>query len=169
MKKFIIITAALLIVLCSGLSVFASEEIVQEEFLFKHFKEFNSNKALITEYSSETSIHKSSINYNMLYYWDSSISYFGNGLFIVSGYTESFDNVDSITTTVYLQRYNTSTKTWTNLYSFSNTQNNTYYSSASKSYTVEKGQSYRVYAVHTVKKGATTETEFSYSQSILAF
>ncbi len=169
MKKQHIIITVLLMVLTSSINAFASAESTPKEYLYENFHEADFRTAIITEYASKISINQSSVNYSMLYNWDSSISYFGNGRFSLSGYTEAFFNVDSISTIVYLQRYNTLTKTWTNINSFSNIQNNTYYSSASNSYTVEKGQSYRVYAIHTVKKGATTETEFSYSQSILAF
>lgn len=167
MKKISVILIVLLLILGSSPSVFATVD--KNEYALVEEVEVSEFSELKTSDTSDINIIQTLTGYNFLYDLGYTISYYANGLFYLGGYTETNNTVDSIITQVYLQRYNTSSKTWSTAYSFSNTQNNSLRVSAYNTYSADTGHYYRVYVSHTARKGTSTETSISYSEAIYAY
>lgn len=71
------------------------------------------------------------------------------------------EDVDSISTKAYLQRYDEDRGVWINVGNVFDSQENTDYSRANKTYTVDVGYNYRVFSIHSVENGSTTESATS--------
>ncbi|WP_347487872.1 hypothetical protein ABDB91_11550 [Desulfoscipio sp. XC116] len=89
----------------------------------------------------------------------------GNGVLSVTGKTKTYESVDSITTTVYLQK-NTS-KGWVNVKSWTNSTNNKSSCNVKGTITVAKGYKYRAYCHHRAEKGKSIETNTSNTKAYL--
>ena len=80
----------------------------------------------------------------------------------MSGDTSSYQSVDKIKVTLYLQRLVNGS--WVTVYTLGpKTAYNTYYVSAGNTYSVAGGYYYRVYGGHTVIEGSKSEAHTSYS------
>lgn len=80
----------------------------------------------------------------------------------MSGDTSSYQSVDKIKVTLYLQRLENGQ--WVTVYTLGpKTAYNNYYVSAGNTYSVAGGHYYRVYGGHGIIKGSTSEAQTSYS------
>ncbi len=159
MKRIILLTVLMISFVFSIQTAFASEYVLKE-VLKKEFKqEFN------IEYSSKT-IEKSLQSYNYLISWNSFITHTENRELVIEGTTRTFSIVDTISTRIYLQKYDPNIKAWRNLDNILNTENNANYSYSGGVYTVSPGE-YRVFTTHSIKKGAFQESTTSVTNSIV--
>ena len=99
------------------------------------------------------------------------VSIYNNGSYLkVSGQTDSYTSSDRITTTLYLQVWDSSRSRWVDYSSgkeFVKYSTNTLYNFVE--YIAPKGYHYRTRGVHKVTKGSITETFNSVSSSIYYF
>lgn len=111
-------------------------------------------------------INQSTQQYNYLGDWGTTFRYLGSGKLSVMGYTETKQNVDTISTTVYLQQYDESRKAWISIDNIFNSESNSYYSRTTQTYIAPIGFSYRIHAVHKAMIDGITESVSTYSSVI---
>lgn len=128
-----------------------------QEDIKQNAKDYSNYNLIISPFNQE---------YDYIDDWGSDFRYLGSGKLHASGYTETGKDVDNIRTTVYLQQYDDSNKTWVNVDSISNNQNNSSYSSTSQTYKVPEGFKYRLLIIHKATEGRVTESTSSYSSVI---
>lgn len=87
-----------------------------------------------------------------------------NGNINISGYTSTYNSVDQIGVTLYLQYL--SGGNWYTLSSYTFTQPSSSYVTGGKYLAVSKGYYYRVSAQHTAVSGGISESGISYSESL---
>lgn len=117
----------------------------------------------------ELIINQSTQQYKYLRDWGNTFRYLGDGKLSAVGYTEAKQNVDTISTTVYLQQYDESRNAWVNIDYKTNSESNHYYSLTSRSYIAPIGFRYRLFAVHKVTVNGVTESVSSYSSAIKTY
>ena len=168
MKKsaflFIVITALLL----SANFAFADHENI-EDIRYDYnedIKVINLEDIKWKLYNSNLIINQSTNQYKYLDDWGTTFRYLGNGKLSAIGYTETSQNVDTISTTVYLQQYDESRNIWVNIDNKSNSESDHYYSYTSRTYIAPIGFKYRLFAVHKLTFNGVTESVSSYSAAI---
>jgi len=95
----------------------------------------------------------------------SNIKNMGNGTVEISGNTTTSVSVNTISVTIYLQKWNGSQ--WVDITGVSNSATNTNSVFTTKNIAVSPGVYYRARGVHTANNGTTTETQYSTSTYIL--
>ncbi|MCC5909282.1 MAG: hypothetical protein JJT76_02440, partial [Clostridiaceae bacterium] len=147
-KKIISLGLIVVLFLCSTGSVFADQEEVTTE-----------TKTLLE--TDELTIHQTTEAFEYLTSFRSYLDYYGDGEILVRAQTMTSEDVDSISTKAYLQRYDEDRGVWINVGNVFDSQENTDYSRANKTYTVDVGYNYRVFSIHSVENGSTTESATS--------